>query len=68
MECTKGVVTFAGITDSSNIPDDMRLDDMGMDSLQNSEIQQILARQFNIHKTAPEVEAITYGQLKELSG
>jgi len=57
-----------GIKDESTISVDMKLGDLGLDSLMSVEVQQTLQRQYDISMPTKEIRELTFDKLDQLSG
>ena len=55
-----------GITDASNLTDDTRLADIGLDSLMVLDIQNVIGQDFGLTLTVAEIENLTLGKLKKM--
>lgn len=63
----KSVLKIMGIRDIKTISTNATLAELGMDSLMTVEIKQMLEREFEVFLTAPELRAITFKKLEEMS-
>ncbi|CAH1129520.1 unnamed protein product [Ceutorhynchus assimilis] len=64
---TDVVANILGIKDLSTVPFIRTLVDLGIDSLMGTEIKQTLERNFDLTLSIPEIRALTFGRLRELS-
>lgn len=67
MNLVQSVLHIMGIRDIKSVSKSSTLAELGMDSLMAVEIKQALEREFEIILSAPELRALTFGKLQELT-